>query len=89
MGKVIRNRIEGEKNVILSGDFNVNPDTQTIDYLKNATTTSFNLKIKTAPGFDTAVVDMVFTSPNIKALSRECPSIEISDHLPLVCEFEA
>ncbi len=97
MGKAIRNRIKREKNVILSGDFNVNPDTQTIGYIedelvnvsKNATTTSFNLKIKTAPGFDTAVVDMVFTSPNIKVLSEECPNIEISDHLPLVCEFEA
>jgi endonuclease/exonuclease/phosphatase family metal-dependent hydrolase len=96
MGKLIADKVNGKKNVILSGDFNMEANTKSMgqveqhlqNVFKNELKTSFNMKRKTNLGYATAVVDMVYVSPNIKVLSHECPNIDVSDHLPLVCTFE-
>lgn len=95
MSKTILNQIKGKKNVILAGDFNVKPNTRTINNIekvlknvfKDELKTTFNMKRKTNPGYATAVVDMIFISKNIEVISHDCPQVDISDHLPLVCKF--
>ncbi len=39
-------------------------------------------------GFATAVVDMIFVSPDIKVIDHYCPQLDISDHFPLVAILE-
>ena len=95
MSKIIRDQIKDKENVILAGDFNVRPDTKTIhniekvlkNVFKDELVTTFNMKRKTNPGYATAVVDMIFISHNTAVVSHSCPPVDISDHLPLVCEF--
>lgn len=103
MGQKIVQELEGESGqlspVILAGDFNILPHTQTIASIekklvtvfKDELKTTFNLKRKNLekyPGFAHAVVDMVFVSPDISVTSHTCPQVDISDHLPLVVEVE-
>ena len=96
MSEVIVNEIKDKENVILAGDFNVKPNTKTIQniekYLinvfKDELQTTFNMKYKDNKGYATSVVDMVFVSRNIKVLNHFCPKKDISDHFPLVCILE-
>lgn len=96
MSKIIVEQIKGKENVILAGDFNVRPRTQTIkniekqlvNVFKNKLKTTFNMKHKANSSYATAVVDMVFISKDIKVLEHYCPQVDISDHLPLVCILE-
>ncbi len=99
MREVILEEIKDQKNVILSGDFNVQAKTQTIkgieqkliNIFKDDLTTSFNVKQKNLekfPGFANAVVDMMFISPEIKVINKSCPQVDISDHLPLVATLD-
>lgn len=85
--------------LILCGDFNVRPQTQTIQSLekelknvfKDELITTFNIKRKNldkSPGYADAVVDMMFISDNFTVVSHECPQVDISDHLPLVAQLE-
>ncbi|GIK84093.1 MAG: hypothetical protein BroJett025_07150 [Patescibacteria group bacterium] len=85
--------------LIFAGDLNVNEKTETVkriekkltNVFKNQLVTSFNLKRKDLvqdPGYATSVVDMLFVSPDIKVLSASVPQVDVSDHLPLVCEIE-
>lgn len=100
MRDVLLQEITSEGPVILAGDFNMQPQTQTIGAInlqlqnvfenKNLTTT-FNLEQKDIvnfPGFATAVVDMMFITPDFKVINTECPQISASDHLPLVANLE-
>src|SRR3989344_564607 len=92
MSRVIVEEIGGKENVILSGDFNVKPNTKTIgniekhltNVFKDELTTTFNMRHKDNPGFATAVVDMIFVSKSIKVLEHHCPRVDVSDHYPLV-----
>lgn len=97
MSQTIVDQVKDKRNVILAGDFNLRPNTQTIKniegYLKNVfkdeLTTTFNLKRKSDPGgYSTAVVDMIFVSPDMKVIDHYCPQVDVSDHLPLVCTLE-
>lgn len=97
MGSYIAERVKNKGNVILAGDFNMEANTESINriekYLINVfkndnRVTSFNIKRKTNPGYATAVVDMIFVSPDVKTLKHFSPNEDVSDHLPLVCEFE-
>lgn len=96
MSKIIVDKIENKDNVILTGDTNVLPNTTTVGniekYLENVfkdeLTSTFNMKRKTNGNYATAVVDMIFTSRNIKVLEHYCPNVDVSDHLPLVCVFD-
>lgn len=95
MGEKIIEQSKSKDNVILAGDFNLRPNTKTIGnvekYLRNVfkdeLTTTFNMKHKDRPGYATSVVDMIFVSKNIKVFEHYCPQIDISDHLPLVCNL--
>ncbi len=96
MGKVIADNVAGKSNVILSGDFNMDPDTQAMAQVEKHLTsvfkytlpTTFNMKRKTNPGYAEAAVDMFFVSPEIKILNQACKQVDVSDHLPLVVELE-
>jgi endonuclease/exonuclease/phosphatase family metal-dependent hydrolase len=96
MSRIILEAVGGKQNVILTGDFNANPDTKTMQSIeeelgnvfKGELITSFNLKHKTDPAFSTAVVDMVFVSLNLKVVKHYPLNVDISDHLPLVVVFE-
>lgn len=92
MVDVILKAIEGKPNVILAGDTNAKPTNPAMRRLEpqlksvfgTTLTTSFNMRQKTNPGYATATVDMIYVSPNIEVLARECPNVDVSDHLPLV-----
>lgn len=96
MGEKIIEEIKKKENVILAGDFNMQPETQTIHriekYVKNVfkdkLKSTFNMKRKTNPELASAAVDMVFASDSLKIIDRYCPKVDVSDHLPLVCVFE-
>ncbi len=96
MAETIIQQIEGKNNVIIGGDFNLHPDTKTVQTIEkhvksvfgNTLIRTFNLEYKKEPGFKTAAVDMMFCSENIHVISKKCPDIQVSDHLPLVVEFE-
>lgn len=95
MSQIIINLVGEKSEVILSGDFNTQENTKTIDNIgKNLVNifqderkSSFNMKQKTDPGYASAVVDFIFVSPDIKVLSKSMPDVNISDHLPLVANL--
>lgn len=82
--------------VILCGDFNVDEKSQAIaaisaqykNIFAGERKTSFQLSQKTDPGYGTAIVDFIFTTPTITVLSHSSPEPDISDHLPLLMTFE-
>lgn len=92
MSKKIVDEIKGVELAVLMGDFNLRPETKTIEAIehemtnvfKGELTTTFNMKHKKNPGYATAVVDMFFTSPTVKIVSSYCPDDDVSDHKPLV-----
>lgn len=96
MVKTILEKVGDKENVILSGDFNMSPDTDAIGNIEKKLTsvfgttlkTTFNMKHKKNPGYATAVSDMMFVSSNIKILEKKCPEVDVSDHLPLIVELE-
>ncbi len=96
MCKVIADKTKNEKNVILSGDFNVKINTRSINQIeqhltnifKNRLKTTFNMKRKNSPKFADAVIDMIFVSKEIKVIDSCCPQVDISDHMPLVITFD-
>ncbi len=82
--------------LIIAGDFNMNPDTQAIRFLEesyksvfgNELKTTFNMKKKSNPDFGSAVVDLMFVTKDITIMSKKCPEVDISDHLPLIVEIK-
>jgi len=96
MSQMILDRISDKTPAIVAGDFNVQPQTQTIRNIENHLTnvfkdelvTTFNMCQKTNPGYARAVVDMMFISPTIKVLEHHQPQVDISDHWPLIATLE-
>ena len=97
MAQFILEKMSGIAPAALCGDFNVDEGTQTIANLSAALVnvfapdrrkSSFNLDHK-APGtgYGTAVVDFVFTTPDVTTLTHRQPEDDVTDHRPLVCEF--
>lgn len=88
--------LRGKPNVLLAGDTNAsqgNPllerfDAELTDVFGRKLKTTFNMRRKDKPGYATAAVDHMWVSPNIKVLSKDCPDVDISDHLPLVASLE-
>jgi endonuclease/exonuclease/phosphatase family metal-dependent hydrolase len=84
--------IADKTNVLLAGDTNAKPTNEAIVRIERYLTSvfgqslvsTFNMKRKDNPGYATAAVDMMFVSPEIEVLEANCPSVDISDHLPLV-----
>lgn len=96
MGESIVSKIKDCNNVILAGDFNMSPGTETVKKIEkhvrnvfgNTLKSTFNMKHKDNPGYKTAAVDMVFVSPNIRVLEKNCPDVDVSDHFPLTATLE-
>ncbi|MFZ1549104.1 MAG: endonuclease/exonuclease/phosphatase family protein [Microgenomates group bacterium] len=96
MVEIILRNVEGHTSTIVAGDFNFQSSTHSAKMLeKNLNSvfeqrlvSTFNMKRKKDSGYATAAVDMVYLSDDIRVLSSRCPQVEISDHLPLVCELE-
>lgn len=96
MADIIIEQMRDKGPCILVGDFNTDEKSQTIQNIgKHAINvfqgergTSFNMNQKKGGGYGTAVVDFIFVSRDIKVLSHSMPLVDVSDHLPLVCEME-
>jgi len=96
MSKVIIDQVLGKKHCILGGDFNITPNTQTIDNIekvltnisKNTAQSTFNTRIKTAAVFSKLIVDMLFISKDVEVFNVTIPNINISDHLPVVSQLK-
>jgi endonuclease/exonuclease/phosphatase family metal-dependent hydrolase len=82
----------GQHNVVLAGDTNAKPTNKAMLALQpqlssvfgTELTTTFNMRRKHNPGYATAAVDMMFVSPTVRIVSKQCPDVDISDHRPLV-----
>jgi endonuclease/exonuclease/phosphatase family metal-dependent hydrolase len=100
MSQTIVDAIKDKQNVVLGGDTNVRPNTQTIrnieEHLNNVfgheLKTTFNIARKDNPkliaGYAASAVDMLFVSPNLEVTDHCCPDVDVSDHLPLVITLE-
>lgn len=96
MSKIIVDEVKHEKPLVLMGDFNVKPDTQTIteiekqliNVFKGELVSSFNMRHKKNPGYATAVVDMFFMSKDLRVVSKSVPEDDVSDHKPLLVTIE-
>ena len=96
MSYTILEKTKGKSHAIVAGDTNAkhtNPVMRAIeDQLTNvfgdSLTTSFNMRRKDNPGYATAVVDMIYVSNDFDIVSRECPDVDISDHLPLITTLD-
>lgn len=86
---------EGKK--ILCGDFNLNPDTESIrmlgvtmkDLIKEYKITNTRNEISWKYFNNKQYfADFTFVSPDIKVVSFEVPYNEVSDHLPMVLQFK-
>lgn len=95
MSHIITSHLQSNPHTLLMGDFNLKPENQTIyniekqmvSVFKNDMTTSFNMQHKTNPGYATAVVDMVFASPDVRVVSKKVLEDDVSDHKPLLFEI--
>lgn len=81
---------KGEK--IVAGDFNLNPDTESLKILEN----NFRNLIKeySIPTTRSALytrkfkfADYILVSPEVKVIDFQVPDVVISDHLPMILEF--
>lgn len=96
MRDTILREIDGKTHVIVAGDTNAkytNPVMRTVEEkLTNVfgddLTTSFNMRRKDNPGYGTAVVDMIYINEEFSVVSKQCPDVDISDHLPLIATLE-
>lgn len=97
MSNTLIDAVKGKKSVILSGDLNTEPDTRCIQNIsktipsvfENRLTSTFNKKKKNlnVSTWD-FVVDYVFASSDLHVVKSYVPDVDVSDHVPLVCEFE-
>lgn len=90
---------ESKGLTIIGGDFNLMPNTESIEMFEKkgyvdlikkygikATRNEF--AVKKYPGHELYFCDYVFVSPEIKVKSFEVPEMTISDHLPMILEIE-
>lgn len=96
MSEAIIDSTHGKRNVILGGDTNARPTNPAMRNIAQHFTsvfgleleTTFNMRRKDNPGYATAVVDLIYVSPEIHVINKACPEVDVSDHLPLVVELE-
>jgi endonuclease/exonuclease/phosphatase family metal-dependent hydrolase len=97
MSEKIIKQVKSKNHVILSGDFNVVPKTKTIQNIEKLLKNPFKDKINTTINLkrmnktineEKSILDMVFVSQDIKISDSYCPSVDVSDHMPLVIVFE-
>lgn len=84
---------------IIGGDFNLLPRTKSVKMIEKAgylnlitqfgiKTTRNSLSWSKFPNKKQYFADYVFTSPEIKIANFEVPQVKVSDHLPLILDFE-
>lgn len=94
MSRIIIEQTKGLPRVIVAGDTNAKPTNRAMraieEHLDNVFTpdlpTTFNVRrkdLKKFPGYATATVDLMYVSRDVKVIERDCPDVDISDHLPL------
>ncbi|MFA5778481.1 MAG: endonuclease/exonuclease/phosphatase family protein [Candidatus Paceibacterota bacterium] len=96
MSEKIIEQVSDKNHVILSGDFNITPKTNTIHNIekilnnpfKDKLNTTVNFKRKNKANEKESVIDMIFISSDIKILDSYCPQVDVSDHMPLIIVFE-
>ncbi|HUS26332.1 MAG TPA: endonuclease/exonuclease/phosphatase family protein [Nevskiaceae bacterium] len=96
MTETILAAITGKQRVLLAGDSNAKTTNKAIIMLEGplhnvfgqSLPSTFNMRHKDNPGYATAAVDIMFVSSNIKVLAKDCPSVDVSDHLPLTATLE-
>lgn len=96
MGDIIAQAVAGKTPALLMGDFNIQEGTKTTDKIeahmksvfKGELKSSFNMKHKTKSGYASAIVDMMFATPDIAIGRHYASAADVSDHLALVAEFE-
>jgi endonuclease/exonuclease/phosphatase family metal-dependent hydrolase len=102
--KSIVNFLKNKKGPkIIGGDFNLMPDTRSVKMFEDNgyknLIKEFGIKstrnrisweqFRNEEGFiKQHFADYVFVSPSVKVKSFSVPSVEVSDHLPLILEFE-
>ena len=81
-----------DKRCVLMGDFNIGPDNQLIEILRER-------MVDTADFFDgpklsfpsdkpRAKIDFIFVSPDVEVVSADVPAIVASDHRPHIAELK-
>lgn len=89
--KVVLSLIE-DKNCILLGDFNLEPDSEIIGKISEKmidTARLFDKPLLSWPSDAPRVkIDYIFTSHDINARSADIPNIVASDHRPYIVEIE-
>ncbi len=97
MADSIVKEIASKQPALLMGDFNVQEGGKTTDKIeahmksifKGEMKTSFNMKQKDpTSGYATAIVDMMFATPDIQIGNHHVSGADVSDHLALVAEVE-
>ena len=97
MAETVIDAVKDLPKVILGGDTNAKPyNLAIIDieqrlksvFGKDELPTTFNMRRKDNPGYATAPVDMILVSPLITVIDKDCPDVDVSDHLPLVATVE-
>jgi len=91
MAEVVIEAVKDKQNVIVAGDTNAKQTNQAIldieqhlvSVFKRDMTTTFNMRHKDNPGYATAAVDAVFIDRGMKVIEKQCPDVDVSDHLPL------
>lgn len=102
--QIILKQVEEKNNPrIIIGDFNLNPDTKSVamfedkgyknlikDFgIKNTRNKLSWAQFKDNPGFTKQFfADYCFVSEGVRVKNFEVPYLEISDHLPLILDFE-
>ncbi|HBF67091.1 MAG TPA: hypothetical protein DDW36_01540 [Candidatus Magasanikbacteria bacterium] len=96
MANKIVGALGGKPHVVLAGDFNMRPDTQAAAHIGNTLQSIFkqelqntmNMRRRDDPYYATLAVDMMFVSSDVHVLEHHMPDVDVSDHMPLVTEFE-
>jgi endonuclease/exonuclease/phosphatase family metal-dependent hydrolase len=96
MSETIVSNTVGVPNLILAGDTNAKPTNPAMKSLEahlkpvfgDELKSTFNMRRKSNPGYATAAVDLMYVSPTIAVLSKSCPDVDVSDHLPLAVELD-
>lgn len=91
------NDLEGIK--IIGGDFNLEPDTKSIEMFEergyrnlikdfHTPTTRNRLSWEKYPDNKQYFADYIFVSPSVRIIDFSVPNIEISDHLPMLLSIQ-
>jgi endonuclease/exonuclease/phosphatase family metal-dependent hydrolase len=96
--KKIKDFADNSEPVIVCGDFNLHPDTESIRILAEGrrdlirefaiSDTRGPVNRRKHPDDPQMFADYMFVPLDLKVNSFEVPTVEISDHLPMILEFE-